>query len=91
MLSIRYIAGFGNFRPEENWQCIDFDPFYTVSYRRCLLYCHLHIEPRGVEETKLCLDCSGHMTNMATHPDMVKTLTNLLSRINWLMALKLDM
>ena len=26
----------GNFRPEANWQYIDFDPFYTVRYGACL-------------------------------------------------------
>ena len=29
------VAGFGNFRPEVNWQCIDFDPLYTVSCGTC--------------------------------------------------------
>ena len=34
-LSAQYMAGFGNFRPEVYQQCIDFDPFYTVSYGTC--------------------------------------------------------
>ena len=25
------MTDFGNIRPEENWQCIDLDPLYTVS------------------------------------------------------------
>ena len=32
MLSVQCMAGFGNFRPEVNWQFIDFEPLYTVSY-----------------------------------------------------------
>ena len=35
MLSVLCMAGLGNCRPEANWQCIDFDPFYTVSYGNC--------------------------------------------------------
>ena len=27
VLSIQCMAGFGNFGPEEHWQCIDLDPF----------------------------------------------------------------
>ena len=27
-----------------------------------------HIEPPGVEETKICSDCLGHTTNMASMP-----------------------
>ena len=34
-MSIQFMAGFGNFRPEENRQCIKFDPFYTLSYGKC--------------------------------------------------------
>ena len=34
-LSVQCMAGFENFRPEVNWQCTDFDPFYTVSYGTC--------------------------------------------------------
>ena len=32
MLSVQCMAGIGNFRPEENWQCTDSDPFYIMSY-----------------------------------------------------------
>ena len=32
MLSIQRMTGFENLRPDENWQCIVFDPFCTVSY-----------------------------------------------------------
>ena len=35
MLSVQYFAGVGNLRSEANWQCIVFDPFYTVSYGNC--------------------------------------------------------
>ena len=35
MLSGQCLDGFGNFRPEENWQCFDFDPFDIVSYGIC--------------------------------------------------------
>ena len=32
ILSIQCMAGFGNLKPEENWQYIDLDAFFTVSY-----------------------------------------------------------
>ena len=32
MVSIQRFPGFGNFKPEENWQCIALDSFYTVGY-----------------------------------------------------------
>ena len=35
MLSFQCMAGLGNFRQEEIWQCFDFAPFYTVSYGKC--------------------------------------------------------
>ena len=35
-MSVQIIFRFENFRPEENWQCIAFDPFSTVSYGVCL-------------------------------------------------------
>ena len=35
MLSIQGMVGVGHFRPEENWQCIDLDLFYIVSYGKC--------------------------------------------------------
>ena len=35
LVSIQCMAGLGNFRLEANWQYIDFDPFYTVSYGKC--------------------------------------------------------
>ena len=30
------MTGFGNFRPEVNWQRIDVDAVYTVNYGTCL-------------------------------------------------------
>ena len=36
------MAGFGNFRPEENWQCIDFTHFTLLAIGIVLLYCHLN-------------------------------------------------
>ena len=33
-----------------------------------------HIEPPEVEETKICSNCPGHMTNMATMPLYCKKL-----------------
>ena len=51
-----------------------------------------HTEPRGVEETKICSNHPGHMTNMATTPIYgKKPLKILFFRANQLMALKLSM
>ena len=33
-----------------------------------------HIESLGVEETKMCLNCPGHMINMVTMPIYDKSL-----------------
>ena len=36
VLSVESMAGFGIFILEAKWRYIDFDPFYTVSYGKCL-------------------------------------------------------
>ena len=42
MLSVQCMAGFGNLRPEVNWQCIDFDPMHTAM-GIVLVNCHLKL------------------------------------------------
>ena len=41
MMFSQSMTSFENFRPEENWKCIDFDPFCSVRYGICLLLYYL--------------------------------------------------
>ena len=51
MLSIQSLPSFENYRPEKNWQYIDFNLFSTESYGICLMLyclqvkCRSHINP----------------------------------------------
>ena len=51
----------------------------------------LHLESPGVEETKICSNRPGHMTNTVTMPVYDKSLKIFFSRTNKPIALKLCM